>query len=98
MVKIMDSIRDELSSDSKVECTDWNEFQKQSIVHRLFCGQSQHVITCKECNNYSSSTYGTFYYLSIPVPSRQQKAKARELNKKRISDVIIDKVLFIIFI
>ena len=91
MVKIIDSIRDELSSDSEVECTDWNEFQKQSIVHCLFCGRYKNVITCKECNS-NSSKYEPFYYLSIPVPLKQQKAKEGELNQRSISDVLNNKL------
>ena len=94
MGKIIDSIRDKLSSDSKVECTDWNEFQKQSIVHNLFCGRYKNVITCKECNS-NSSKYEPFYHLSIPVPLQQRKAKDWELNERSITDVLNNK-LFVV--
>ena len=88
----MDSISDELSSDNKVECTNWDEFQQKSIVHCLFCGQYKHVITCKECNNYNSSAYEPFYHLTIPVPSKNTKAKERKLNERSISDVLNNKL------
>ena len=93
MVKMIDSICDELSSDNKVECTDWDEFQKQSIVHQLFFGQRQHVITCKECGQNSRTTYEPFCNLRVPVPRKQQR-KVEEWEKD-IEEVIKNKLMYV---
>ena len=70
---MIDSICDELSSDNTVECTDWDEFQKQSIVHRLFFGRREQVITCKVCGKNISTRYEPFDNVLVPVPRKQER-------------------------
>ena len=92
MVKMIDSISNELSSDNTVECTDWDEFKKQSIVHRLFFGRREQVITCNVCGQNSSTRYEPFCNLKVPVPPKQQKVNECE---KDIEVVIKNKLMHV---
>ncbi|ORX54887.1 cysteine proteinase [Piromyces finnis] len=61
-------------SDKNKALVSWNRYQlwNNSYIFDIFGGQLQSCVTCLRCN-YQSSTFDTFWDLSLPIPKNSNK-------------------------
>nr|ODN90061.1 ubiquitin carboxyl-terminal hydrolase 8 [Cryptococcus depauperatus CBS 7841] len=89
--QMLEKLPPEVASESE-----WSIYRQRndSLIVDLFQGQYRNRLECLTCHKasfFTSTTYDTFMYMSLPVPTGKSKAVIQELIDEFVKPEVIEK-------